>query len=269
MTQSASTGFGAPATTSADAQGISFGSLSTQASTAQPFASLSKTSSFSFGQTALASTIASDQLKTGFGQPAEQPKPIQPTKTSSFSFGQTPAVAPTDQTKSTLPNLFGSVAPNATTKSSATPPQISSSQQQPEKPKALITVPPNFTPPTAVPTSTISKEKPEETKTVPVDSDENNKIFARMVKEELIGFEKELKEVSGGIKNRIKIAVGSDEESTKMIKATDELMEMRKEALETVDSLRHDVQTLRLELSEMYTMQCEANSKCDFFKDEK
>lgn len=268
MTQSPSTGFGAPATTSAEAQGISFGNLSTQASTAQPFANLSKTSSFSFGQTGLASN-ASDQSKTGFGQPAEQPKPIQPTKTSSFSFGQTTAVAPTDQTKSTQPSLFGSSAQNVTTKSSANPPQ-SSSQQQPEKPKALITVPPTFTPPTANPTSsTISKEIPEETKTVPVDSDENNKIFARMVKEELIGFEKELKEVSGGIKNRIKITVGSDEESTKMIKATDELMEMRKEALETVDSLRHDVQTLRLELSEMFTMQCEANSKCDFFKDEK
>lgn len=220
---------------------LSFGGLGSQSQPAQPFGNIAK------------------------------PEPPKPTNGISFGQPQISTAPPMPQQKTAQPpNLFGNAGQNIQKISPApVQPQIPA---QPEKPKALITVPPNFNPATQNLTKTdvsgAPKEKSESSNVI-VDSEENNRIFARMIKDELLGFEKELKEASAGTKKRIQVNVGTEDESAQMVKATEELMELKKEAIETIDSLRHEVQTLRLELSEMFAMQCEARSKCDIYKNEK
>lgn len=65
------------------------------------------------------------------------------------------------------------------------------------------------------------------------------------------------------------LQLGTKEESTALLKSIEELEELKKEATETIDSLRSDVQCLRLGLNEMFAMQYEASHKNSSFKNEK
>lgn len=54
-----------------------------------------------------------------------------------------------------------------------------------------------------------------------------------------------------------------------MIRSIEELQELKKEATETADSLRSDLQSLRLGLNEIFAMQSEAKTKCSIYNNEK
>lgn len=63
--------------------------------------------------------------------------------------------------------------------------------------------------------------------------------------------------------------IGNDEEKVHMIRSIDELQELKKEATETADCLRSDLQSLRLGMNEIFSMQSEAKTKCSMYNNEK
>lgn len=199
------------------------------------------------------------------------PTSSTPAQPLGISFG-TPTGQPfnANTTKKEAPKQVG--IPFGMNLPAAEPQPVAPTLTQLEKPKPLITVNPTFTPAASQSqkasdvSSTVAKDKQEPSK---VDADENKKIFNRMIKEELFSFEKELRELLASSKNRVKCDVGTVDESKKLIQTTDELMELKKEATETVDSLRFEIQTLKLELNEIFAMQYEAKSKCQAYKNEK
>jgi hypothetical protein len=198
-----------------------------------------------------AQPLSQPQPSLSFGEPAGQPfanlvKPMEAPKQQGISFGM---------------NL---------TAGDAKPKPATVTAQQ-EIPKAIITVNPTFTPVPQQPKTveapkTVTKENQESSK---ADADENRKIFNRLIKDELGSFEKELRELLASSRNRIKVDVGIEDESANILRTTDELMELKNEATETVDSLRFEIQTLKLELNEMFAMQYEAKTKCDLYQNEK
>ena len=89
-----------------------------------------------------------------------------------------------------------------------------------------------------------------------------------MIQDEIKAFELELEAVMKKSKS-LKINIGTKQESIDMRRSIEELDELKKEAAETVDSLRNDVQSNRLGMTEMFSMVYEARAKFDSSKKEK
>lgn len=136
--------------------------------------------------------------------------------------------------------------------------QVQVAPQIPSQP--LITVPPTFNPQAA------ASSRPEGKSTTT--TTEDDQIFAKMIKDEMKAFDLELQSVLQKSKS-VQLNIGTKEESATMRKKLEELDELKKEAAETVESLRSDVQLNRLGLTEMFSMFFEAKAKLDQGKNEK
>lgn len=85
-----------------------------------------------------------------------------------------------------------------------------------------------------------------------------------MIAEEIEAFEKEIRAALSRSKC-VKVTVCSKEELSQLMKNIDELQEITSQATETTESLKSDVQSLKLTLYEMLAMSAEAKSKTDDF----
>lgn len=165
-------------------------------------------------------------------------------------FNQTSQAPPPSFSQSS--NLFQTIAKTTAPPATVTPAQ------------ALITVPPTFTP--SVTTASQATSKPAVIEKVNTAEDEL--IYARMIQDEMKAFELELRTVLEKSRS-LKVNIGTKDESTNMRRSIEELEELKKEAAETIDSLRSDVQSNRLGLTEMFSMVFEARAKFDHSKNEK
>lgn len=143
-----------------------------------------------------------------------------------------------------------------------TAPLIAPTQTQPAT--ALITVPQTYTP--AVTKHAEIAIKPQVVEKPNTAEDEQ--IYARMIQDEMKAFELELRTVMEKSRS-LKVNIGTKDESAEMRRSIEELEELKKEATETIDSLRSDVQSNRLGLTEMFSMVYEARAKFDQAKNEK
>lgn len=85
-----------------------------------------------------------------------------------------------------------------------------------------------------------------------------------MIAEEIEAFEKEIHAALSRSKG-VEVNVCSKEELSQLMKNIDELQEITSQATETTESLKSDVQSLKLTLYEMLAMSAEAKSKTDDF----
>lgn len=81
-----------------------------------------------------------------------------------------------------------------------------------------------------------------------------------LIKETIDAFDKEIKLVLQRSRN-VQVNICSKEELSKLIKNIDEMQVIITQATESTDSLKSDVQSLRLILFEMLAMLSEAQSK--------
>lgn len=87
----------------------------------------------------------------------------------------------------------------------------------------------------------------------------------KLIKEEIDTFDEEFRSALNRSRN-IQISTGGKDELSKLIKSIDEMQEITVEATESTESIKADVQSLRLTLYEMLAMQAEAQSKVDEYK---
>lgn len=85
-----------------------------------------------------------------------------------------------------------------------------------------------------------------------------------MIKEEIDAFDAEIRAALNRSKN-IQINICGKEELSKLIKSIDEMQEITTQATESTESIKADVNSLRLTLYEMHAMMAEAQSKVDEF----
>lgn len=85
-----------------------------------------------------------------------------------------------------------------------------------------------------------------------------------MIAEEIDAFEKEIRAALSRSKS-VEVTVCSKDELSRLMKNIDELQEITSQATETTESLKSDVQSLKLTLYEMLAMSAEAKSKTDDF----
>lgn len=232
------------------------------------------------------------QLQQQQQQPAVAPQPLKtPSKTEMSlppPIGQsTPALpkVPSMTMRPPAPNLFSLSnnsqppplfgAPQIPAASAFQPaakiaaplaiqPQIqvqSKAQTQPLA-TALITVPENWTRTEIRKPELIAKPPVEKISTA-----QDEQVYSRMIQEELRGFEIELKTAMEKSRS-LKINIGTREESAEMRQSIENIDELKKEATETFESLRTDVQSNRLGLTEMFSMVYEARAKLDQSKNE-
>lgn len=83
-----------------------------------------------------------------------------------------------------------------------------------------------------------------------------------MIKEEIEAFDAEIRAALNQSKN-VQISICSKEELSKLIKSIDEMQEITAQAMESTESLKTDVNSLRLTLYEIHAMRAEAQSKID------
>lgn len=93
---------------------------------------------------------------------------------------------------------------------------------------------------------------------------EETKIFAEMVSE----FEKVFYESIKKSRN-LNVEICSKEQCSNLLKKSSELTEMCEEAVESTDSLKSDVQTLRLSLYETLAISAEAQSRMELLNNPK
>lgn len=90
-------------------------------------------------------------------------------------------------------------------------------------------------------------------------------MLRRLIKEEIEAFDEEIRTALNRSKN-IQINICDKDELSKLIKNIDEMQEITTQATESTDSIKSDVQSLRLTLYEMLAMFAESQSKVDDFK---
>lgn len=91
---------------------------------------------------------------------------------------------------------------------------------------------------------------------------EDNKIFKKMMLEEIKSFETILKQ-SIQKSRHLEVVVCSKEQCADLLTKSSELQEICDQATDTTDSLKSDVQTLRLSMYEAMAMSAEAQSKVE------
>lgn len=90
---------------------------------------------------------------------------------------------------------------------------------------------------------------------------ENDAILWKLIKDEIESFDGEIR-ASLNRSKKIDINIRSKAE---LIKNIDEMQEITTQATESTDSIKSDVQSLRLTLLEMHAMLAEAQSKVETF----
>lgn len=88
---------------------------------------------------------------------------------------------------------------------------------------------------------------------------ENDAILRKLIRDEIDAFDKEIRETLARSK-KIEINICS---KGNLLKNIDEMQEITKQATESTDSIKSDVQSLRLTLLEMHAMLAEAQSKVE------
>lgn len=91
---------------------------------------------------------------------------------------------------------------------------------------------------------------------------EDNKIFKKMMLEEIKSFEAILKQ-SIQKSRQLEVVVCSKEQCADLLTKSSELQEICDQATDTTESLKSDVQTLRLSMYEAMAMSAEAQSKVE------
>lgn len=168
------------------------------------------------------------------------------------------------------PSTFGlnlTSAPSAfqsLPQTTAPPAAPTSNLTQTQPPVALITVPQTFTP-SAPKNNEASGKQPSVDQ---ASTAEDEQVYARMIQDEMKAFELELRTVMEKSRS-LCVNIGTKEESAEMRRNIEELDELKKEATETIDSLRSDVQSNRLGITEMFSMVYEARTKFEQAKNEK
>lgn len=89
--------------------------------------------------------------------------------------------------------------------------------------------------------------------------------FKKLIQDEINSFDVILKQ-SIAKSRGLNVQVCTKEECSDLMKKSNELQEMCKQARETTDSLQSDVQSVRLRLYEALRMSAEAESKVDRWK---
>lgn len=208
---------------------------------------------------------------TTFNKP---PPLLPPTSFSGFSLGS--------NTSSTLmpfaQSAFQNVPPKTTAPLLPTPQPVIQSQAPSIKtqapptalisvaPTALISVPPTYTPSTNQKMPEPSGDQSDDLKSKPTEEDQA--VYAMMIKDEIATFSIEMKHLMEKSRS-LKISIGTKEESAEMRRSIEEMDELKKEATETIESMRSDVQSNRLGLTEMFSMLYETRAKCDQSKNQK
>lgn len=184
---------------------------------------------------------------------------------------QLPPQPSTNLFGSSLPSTFGlnsgAPAPSAfqTVAQTVAPPAAPTIKQTPSQPQAaLVTATASYKPPTVVPNKVDATKQAEQKKS----SSEDEQVYARMVHDEMRAFELEFRTVMEKSRS-LRVNIGTKEELSSMRQSIESLDELKKEATETIDSLRTDVQSNRLGITEMFSMVYEAQAKLDQTKQEK
>lgn len=86
-----------------------------------------------------------------------------------------------------------------------------------------------------------------------------------MIKEEIDAFDDEFRKALKRSRN-IQTKICEKDELSKLMKSIDEMQEITTQATESTESIKADVQSLRLTLYEMLAMQAEARSKVEEYK---
>ncbi|XP_031628108.1 nuclear pore complex protein Nup214-like [Contarinia nasturtii] len=219
---------------------------------------------FAIPETGATSTPAkqpqSMQTKPTFGlqtTEAQQPKPAMSSlfgAKQTIGFGSSGLGGPKE-----LPKPFGQPTMQpAPTPASASPsviPQNSAVKVSSEASKPFLTVQSTYKPvPQAAknPTSSI------------VSNSENDALLRKLIKEEIEAFDTEIRAALNRSKN-VQINICGKEELSKLIKNIDEMQEITTQATESTESIKVDVNSLRLTLYEMHAMMAEAQSKIEEF----
>lgn len=190
-----------------------------------------------------------------------QPMAVKPPATNLFSGGS--LLGMTAQ-PAQIP--FSGLSPFQTVAKTTAPAVIPTQNVAPSQPApALITVPQNYTP-QAAPVNNKPEARPSPVEKVNTPEDEQ--LYARMIQDEIKAFELELRTVMEKSRS-LRVNIGTKEESADMRRSLEELDELKKEATETIDSLRTDVQSNRLGITEMFSMVYEARAKFDQSRNEK
>lgn len=98
-----------------------------------------------------------------------------------------------------------------------------------------------------------------------VSNSKNDAILRKLIKEEIDAFDGEIRAALNRSK-AVQINICSKEEVSKLIKNIDEMQEITSQATESTESIKSDVQSLRLTLYEMLAMLAEAQSKVEDHK---
>lgn len=201
-----------------------------------------------------------------FGTAPSNVSAVPPTTQSSSFSGfsllsgstQQPPAAPQQQQQPLLqaPSSF-----QFATKPAAPSAQVASVAPQQSQP--LITVSSNYVPPANQPSE--QRDGGEKTSTAEV---EDESVYIKMIQDEMKAFELEFNFVMEKSRS-LRVRIGTKEESAEMRRQLEDLDELKKEATETIDSLRCDVQTHRLGITEMFAMLYEAKAKAKCEHDNK
>ena len=176
---------------------------------------------------------------------------------SGFSLAQTlqaPSLQPQAKPQQ-VPTTFKMPASKPTI--AQTQPTVQTQQVIPQN-QPLITVPPTYNPQMAQQKVEVKESAVNDKLT----EAEDEQIYLKMIQDEMKAFELELNFIMDKSKS-LKVNIGTKEESAEMRRKLEELDELKKEATETIESLRSDIQTNRLGLTEMFSMVYEAKSKID------
>lgn len=217
----------------------------------------------------------------------EEKTPAQPSKPASFAHS-TPATVKTNlfgnmpsstqasvqpqqsQTAFSGFSLLGNttaqpqaqpIVPQSNFQFASKPPApVTTQQEAPQSQnKPLISVPPTYNPSVNQSKLQESVDKPKETSVTDI---EDEKVYMKMIQDEMKAFELEFNFLMEKSRS-MKVRIGTKEESAEMRRSLEELDNLKKEAMETIDSLRCDVQANRLGLTEMFAMLYEAKAKCE------
>lgn len=192
--------------------------------------------------------------------PKVQPMPQKaPPSNSFFGLSNTSQPPPAFGASSAFQSVAKTTAPSVA-------PTLNLTQSQPPA-QALITVPQTYTPAASAHTKPV-ESLPVVAAIEKQSTAEDEQVYSRMIQDEMKAFELELRTVLEKSRS-LKVSIGTKEESAHMRRSIEELDELKKEATETIDSLRSDVQSNRLGLTEMFSMLYEARAKLDQSKNEK
>jgi nuclear pore complex protein Nup214 len=182
--------------------------------------------------------------------PTSTPATVQPQSTSN-AFSGFSLLGNTTQPQPAVPQSTFQFASKPVA-------SVTSQETQQSQNKPLISVPPTYNPPSQSKPQE-SSERQKETSSVDI---EDEKVYWKMIQDEMKAFDLEFNFIMEKSRS-MKVRIGTKEESAEMRRSLEELDDLKREAMETIESLRCDVQSNRLGLTEMFAMLYEAKGKLD------